>query len=155
MQRESTDILLIEDNPDDVALTLHAFRSVHLMNNVHVARDGAEALEWVFGTGVGPGDVAAPRVILLDLKLPLVDGLEVLRQLKADPRTRMIPVVVLTSSQEERDLIASYQLGVSSYIVKPVDFEQFTTAMQTLGTYWLVLNQPVPEHALPDQDVPA
>jgi len=155
MQREFTDILLVEDNPDDVALTLHAFRSVHLTNTVHVARDGGEALEWVFGTGVGPGDVAAPRVILLDLKLPLDDGLEVLRQLKADPRTRMIPVVVLTSSQEERDLIASYQLGVSSYIVKPVDFEQYTAAMQTLGMYWLVLNQPAPGQASPEQDSPA
>ena len=138
------EILLVEDNPHDVELTLHAFKEHHLANEMHVVRDGAEALEFIFRTGAyadrRPED--HPRVILLDLKLPKVDGLEVLRQIKSDPTTRAIPVVVLTSSSEERDIVDSYELGVNSYIVKPVDFERFAEAVRTLGLYWLLLNQP-------------
>ena len=138
------EILLVEDNPNDVELTLHAFKKNKISNPVHVVRDGAEALEFIFATGAYAGRNVnnTPKVILLDLKLPLVDGLEVLRQVKADPRTRMIPVVVLTSSREERDIVGSYKLGVNSYIVKPVDFEQFTEAVRQLGLYWVLLNQP-------------
>jgi two-component system response regulator len=138
------EILLVEDNPNDVELTRHAFRQHHLANSMFVVRDGSEALEFVFGTGryedLDTG--VQPRLILLDLKLPLVDGLEVLRQVKGDPRTHRIPVVVLTSSAEERDVVESYDLGVNSYIVKPVDFEQFAEAVRTLGMYWLLLNHP-------------
>jgi len=138
------EILLVEDNPNDVELTLHALEKNHFSNPVHVVRDGAEALDYIYGSGEYSGrDVNhQPRVILLDLKLPKIDGLEVLRRLKADPATAMIPVVVLTSSREERDIIESYKLGVNSYITKPVDFEQFNAAVQTLGMYWLLLNQP-------------
>ena len=138
------ELLLVEDNPNDIELTLHAFRDNHLANQMHVVRDGAEALEYVFGEGryEGRGVDDPPRVILLDLKLPLVDGLEVLRRVKGDRRTRTIPVVVLTSSAEERDIVESYELGVNSYIVKPVDFERFAEAVRTLGLYWLLLNQP-------------
>ena len=144
MNEDSVEILLVEDNPTDVELTLHAFKKNKLTNRIRVVRDGAEALEFVFGTGAYQGrDVrGGPRVILLDLKLPKVDGLEVLRRVKADPRTRNIPVVVLTSSREERDLVESYQYGVNSYIHKPVDFQQFTEATRTIGMYWLLLNQP-------------
>jgi len=138
------EILLVEDNPDDVELTLHAFQKHNLTNRIHVVRDGAEALEFLFCTGAyADRDFqAVPQVILLDLKLPKVDGLEVLRRLKADPRTRVIPVVVLTASREERDVVESYQLGANSYIVKPADFEQFTEAVRQVGLYWLLLNQP-------------
>jgi len=138
------DILLVEDNPHDVELTLHALREHRLANRIEVARDGVEALDFLFGTGAYAGRRVenGPRVVLLDLKLPRVDGLEVLRQIKADPRTQIIPVVVLTSSREERDVIASYRLGVNSYIVKPVDFEQFTRAMRDIGFYWVLLNEP-------------
>jgi two-component system response regulator len=138
------EILLIEDNPNDLALTMRAFRKNNLANHIHVVRDGAEALEFIFCTGAyaNRNIENGPKVILLDLKLPLVDGLEVLRRIKADPRTQRIPVVVLTSSREERDIVESYQLGVNSYIVKPVDFEQFTASVRTLGMYWLLLNQP-------------
>jgi two-component system, response regulator len=138
------EILLVEDNPNDLALTLRAFQKNNLANHIHVVRDGAEALEFIFCTGAyaNRNIENGPKVILLDLKLPLVDGLEVLRRIKADPRTQRIPVVVLTSSREERDIVESYQLGVNSYIVKPVDFEQFTASMRTLGMYWLLLNQP-------------
>ncbi|HEX9438783.1 MAG TPA: response regulator [Roseiflexaceae bacterium] len=144
MTENHVEILLIEDNPNDLALTLHAFKKNNLVNHIHVVRDGAEALEFIFCTGAyaNRNIENGPKVILLDLKLPLVDGLEVLRRIKADPRTQKIPVVVLTSSREERDIVESYQLGVNSYIVKPVDFEQFTASVRTLGMYWLLLNQP-------------
>jgi two-component system, response regulator len=145
--RHEYEILLVEDNPNDVKLTLHAFKKMNLANQIYVARDGAEALDFIFckaGDG-GPGGVCRPRVILLDLKLPKVDGLEVLRRIKADPRTHMIPVVVLTASREDRDIVESYHLGVNSYIVKPVDFEQFVDAARTLGMYWLLLNEPPSE----------
>jgi two-component system, response regulator len=138
------EILLVEDNPNDVELALHALQKNKLSNRIHVVRDGAEALDFIFGTGPYADHSVAdlPKVILLDLKLPKVDGLEVLKRIKADPRTRMIPVVVLTSSAEESDIVASYQLGVNSYIVKPIDFQQFTEAVRQLGLYWLLLNQP-------------
>ena len=135
----SLEILLVEDNPSDVELTLHAFRKHHLANQIHVVRDGAEALEFL------SGNCQPPKLILLDLKLPKVDGLEVLRRVRADPRTRDIPVTILTASREERDIVESYRLGVNSYIVKPVDFEQFTDAVRVLGMYWLLLNEP-PRH---------
>ncbi|MUL36636.1 two-component system response regulator [Gloeocapsopsis sp. AAB1 = 1H9] len=144
MTDSAVEILLIEDNPCDVELTLHLLKSSHLTNHIEVARDGAQALDFIFCTGsyahcsIDNG----PRVILLDLKLPKVDGLEVLQKIKSDPRTRMIPVVVLTSSREERDIVESYQLGVNSYIVKPVNFEQFTEAVRQIGLYWRLLNQP-------------
>jgi CheY-like chemotaxis protein len=136
--------LLVEDNPQDLELTLRALRKANLANLVQVARDGAEALDFIFCKGVHAGrrieDV--PRVVLLDLKLPKVDGLEVLRRIKADPRTRTIPVVVLTSSREQGDVVESYRLGVNSYIVKPVNFDGFMAAVQQLGLYWLLLNEP-------------
>ncbi|MBU4224827.1 MAG: response regulator [Chloroflexi bacterium] len=144
MTDKPVEILLVEDNPNDVELTLHALKKNNIANRIEVVRDGAEALEFIFATGAYADrqNVEKPRVILLDLKLPKVDGLEVLRQIKADPRTRTIPVVALTSSREERDIVESYKLGVNSYIVKPVDFEQFTEAVRQLGLYWLLLNQP-------------
>ena len=125
MAENGIEILLVEDNPNDVRLTLHAFRKMNLANHIYVARDGAEALEYIFGNGEGESAVTCPRLILLDLKLPKVDGLEVLRRVKTDASTRRIPVVVLTTSREERDMVESYDLGVNSYIVKPIDFEQF------------------------------
>jgi CheY-like chemotaxis protein len=141
------EILYIEDNPNDIELTLHAFKKNHLANDILIARDGEEALDLLFGKArSGDGDLYnIPRVILLDLKLPKVDGLEVLKTVKSDPRTKAIPVVVLTSSREEKDIIESYRLGVNSYIVKPVDFEKFLEAVKTLGLYWLLINQP-PSH---------
>ncbi len=144
MSNNVVEILLIEDNPNDVELTLHAFKKNNITNHLHVSRDGAEALEFIFCTGTYAERSIqnSPKVILLDLKLPKVDGLEVLRRIKADPRTQAIPVVVLTSSGEERDVMKSYQLGVNSYIVKPVDFEKFTEAVNQIGLYWLLLNQP-------------
>lgn len=132
------DILLIEDDPNDVELALHAFRAYKLATNIRVARDGAEALHMLFE--VEPQ--VLPKVILLDLKLPRVDGLEVLRRVKSDPVKRLIPIVVLTSSREEQDVVESYNLGVNSYIVKPIDFAQFTQAVRQVGLYWLLLNQP-------------
>ena len=146
MLEKSVEILLVEDNPDDVELTLHAFRKHNLANRVHIVRDGAEALDFLFRTGAYKDRHIedSPNVVLLDLKLPKVDGLEVLRRMKGDPRTRMIPVVVLTSSREDRDITESYQLGVNSYIVKPVNFEQFTEAVRQLGLYWLLMNEPPP-----------
>jgi two-component system response regulator len=144
MNNNYVEILLVEDNPNDVELTIHAFKRHRITNHVHVVRDGAEALEFLFGTGTyaDRGANSRPKVILLDLKLPKVDGLEVLRTIKADPRTKSIPVVVLTSSREESDIVESYKLGVNSYIVKPVDFEQFTESVRLLGLYWIVLNEP-------------
>jgi two-component system response regulator len=140
----SVEILLVEDNPADVELTLHAFKHSNLANSVQVVRDGAEALDFIWQTGpyAGRQPDDNPKVILLDLKLPKVDGLEVLKRIKADPEKAMIPVVVLTSSAEERDIVESYRLGVNSYIVKPVDFEQFTQSVRTLGMYWLLINHP-------------
>ena len=127
-------------------MTLHAFKKNKLTNRVHVVRDGAEALEFLFATGAYAGRDSGdwPKVILLDIKLPKVDGLEVLRQIKKDPRTRTIPVVLLTSSREERDILESYRLGSNSYIVKPVEFDQFTNAVRELGMYWLLLNETPP-----------
>jgi len=138
------ELLLVEDNPEDLELALRALRKAHLANNIHVARDGAEALDFIFceGPHAARRITDHPKVILLDLKLPKIDGLEVLKRIKADPRTKTIPVVVLTSSKEQRDVIASYQLGVNSYIVKPVNFERFSEAVRELGLFWLLLNQP-------------
>jgi two-component system, response regulator len=142
---EKKTILLVEDNPDDVDLTLRAFRKANITNEVVVARDGVEALDYLFGTGARAGEHnALPQVVLLDLKLPRVDGMEVLQRIRAERRTRFLPVVVLTSSREEQDLIRSYELGVSSYVQKPVDFKQFMDAAHQLGLYWLVLNLPPP-----------
>ena len=137
------EILLVEDSAEDVELTLRALRKANLTNQITVARDGAEALEFIFCEGAHAGRKMedAPKVILLDLKLPKVDGLEVLQKVKSDPRSRHIPVVVLTSSREQSNLARSYQLGVNSYIVKPVNFEGFAKAVQDLGMYWLLFNQ--------------
>ena len=139
-------IMLLEDNPDDEALTLRALRKNNIQNEVVVARDGVEALDYLFGSGAytGRDTRIKPLVILLDLKLPKIDGLEVLRRLRSDERTRFIPVVVLTSSKEEQDLINSYRLGCNSYIRKPIDFIQFVEAVRQLGLYWLVLNEAPP-----------
>ena len=141
---QSLEILLVEDNPTDAELTIRALRKRNLANHlVHVA-DGQAALDFLFGTGAHAGrDVLRqPKVVLLDLKMPKVDGIEVLRQIRADERTRLLPVVVLTSSHEDRDVIETYQLGANSYIVKPVDFENFSEAVSKLGLYWLLLNEP-------------
>jgi CheY-like chemotaxis protein len=140
-------ILLVEDNPDDEALTKRAFKKNNIANEVIVARDGVEALDCLLGTGAYAGRPVRPSVVLLDLKLPKVDGLEVLRRLRTEDRTRMLPVVVLTSSKEEQDLIQSYSLGANSYIRKPVDFGQFLEAVGRLGLYWLVLNEAAPAAA--------
>ena len=141
-------ILLVEDNPDDEALTLRALEKNNIKNEVVVARDGAEALDYFFGTGsyAGRDLTVMPQVTLLDLKLPKVDGLEVLRQLRANELTRLLPVVILTSSNEEQDRVTGYGLGANSYVRKPVDFNQFTEAARQLGLYWLVLNEPPPIH---------
>jgi len=137
------EILLVEDNPSDEELTLRALKKYKLSNDIFVVRDGAEALDYVFGTGKYSDRDSNnhPKVILLDLKLPKVDGLEVLRRIKADPKTKQIPVVVLTSSSEESDVVESYKLGANSYIIKPVDFKQFTESIRELGMYWLLLNE--------------
>lgn len=141
---EAVEILLVEDNPDDLDMTLRALRKAHMANRIQVARDGVEAVEYIFCEGPHAGRRIdhAPRVVLLDLKLPRLDGFEVLRRMKGDPRTRSIPVVVLTSSREQNDVVASYDLGVNSYIVKPVNFDSFVKAVSELGMYWLLLNQP-------------
>ena len=139
-------ILLVEDNPDDELLAIRALKKNNIMNEVVVARDGVEALDYLFGTGIYAGrDMSVmPQVILLDLKLPKIDGLEVLRRLRDDELTKLLPVVILTSSKEDRDLTESYSLGANSYIRKPVNFAQFTEAIRQLGLYWLVLNESPP-----------
>ncbi len=143
MTGRSIEILLVEDNNDDVELTLHALRQENVANSIHVARDGEEALDFLFcrGSHADRSFESPPRLVLLDLKLPKVDGMEVLERIKADPRTKTIPVVILTSSKEERDLVNGYGLGANSYIQKPVDFEQFRATVKHVGLYWLVVNQ--------------
>ncbi len=138
------EILLVEDNPQDAELTIRALKKRHLANHLIHVSDGQEALDFLFGTGayVGRNVNHLPKVVLLDLKLPKLDGIEVLRQLRGDERTRLVPVVVLTSSREDRDVVETYQLGANSFIVKPVDFEKFSEAVSNLGLYWLLLNEP-------------
>ncbi len=145
METKEVEILLVEDNPDDVELTLHALRKDNMANRIHVARDGEEALAFLFDPKK-PNHVHL-KLVLLDLKLPKVDGLEVLRVAKNDSRTRRIPVVVMTSSREESDLVRSYDLGVNSYLQKPVDFDQFREVVKRMGFYWLLINQPPPQVA--------
>ena len=139
-------ILLVEDNPDDEALTLRALKKNNVANEVVVARDGVEALDYLFGTGAHAGRDPSqiPQLVLLDLKLPRLDGLEVLRRIRFEPTTQIVPVVVLTSSKEDHDLVESYRLGANSYVRKPVDFLAFVEAARQLGLYWLVLNEPPP-----------
>ena len=145
---ENKTILLVEDDPNDEALTLRAFAKQNIKNQIVVVRDGAEALDWLFVRGAhanrDPGLI--PQVILLDLNLPKVNGLEVLRAVRADPRTKRLPIVLLTSSKEDRDVIAGYDLGANSYVRKPVDFAEFADAIRQLGLYWMVLNEPAPTH---------
>jgi two-component system response regulator len=143
-QPKAAEILLIEDNLEDLELTQRALRKANLTNQIHIARDGTEALEFLFceGTHATRKIEDGPKLILLDLKLPKLDGLQVLKRIKGDPRTRTIPVVVLTSSKEQSDVVESYHLGVNSYIVKPVNFERFAAAVRDIGMYWLLLNQP-------------
>jgi len=140
------DILLVEDNQDDMDLALHALKQGKLANNIVVVRDGEEALDFLFcrGAFAQRSFEHPPKLVLLDLKLPKVDGMEVLKQVKSDPRTKTIPIVIMTSSKEERDLVAGYNLGANSYIQKPVDFDQFRETVKSIGLYWLVINQPVP-----------
>lgn len=146
---ETVEILLVEDDENDLKLAKHALRSQNICNNIVVARDGEEALDFIFCRGAhnGRSKNNHPRLVLLDLKLPKVDGLQVLREIKAAPATQAIPVVVMTSSREERDMVESYQLGVNSYIQKPVDFDQFREAVRILGLYWMVVNQAPPDQA--------
>jgi two-component system, response regulator len=141
---ETKVILLVEDNPDDEALTLRAFKKNNISNRIVVVRDGAEALDWLFRRGKHAQRGPDPQVVLLDLKLPKVDGLEVLRQIREDERTRLLPVVILTSSKEESDLLRGYELRANSYIRKPVDFAHFVESVREIGMYWLVLNEPPP-----------
>ena len=143
VDRSDVEILMIEDSPQDAELALRALKKSNLANSVHHVKDGEKALEFLFGTGdyAGRNLESSPKVILLDLKLPKLDGLEVLKQIKGDPRTQRIPVVVLTSSKEERDKVESYRLGVNSFIVKPVEFENFVEAVKHLGYYWLLVNK--------------
>jgi two-component system, response regulator len=147
----SSAILLVEDNPDDEALTLRAFRKNNITNEVVVARDGPEALDYLFATGTYAKRDAAvlPQIVILDLKLPKIDGLEVLRRLRAAPQTKLLPVVILTSSNEERDRLEGYGLGANSYVRKPVDFAKFVDAVRQLGLYWLLLNERPPEPSSP------
>ncbi len=146
MSDESKVILLVEDNPDDVALTMRAFKRSHLMNPLVVARDGVEALDFVFARGAYAhrADAPLPTLAILDLKLPRLDGLGVLKALRADPRTALLPTVILTSSKEEQDIVAGYKFGANSYVRKPVDFAEFVEAVKVLGIYWLALNQMPP-----------
>ena len=150
MNSDDLDILLVEDNQDDTDLALHALRREKLANNIVVVRDGEEALDFLFCRGefTKRSFEHPPKLVLLDLKLPKVDGMEVLKQVKSDSRTKTIPVVIMTSSKEERDLVASYNLGANSYIQKPVDFDQFRETVKTVGLYWLVINQPVPANGV-------
>ena len=141
MKQKDINILLVEDNPDDIELTLEAFKNNNLANKITVARDGEEALDIIFGN-----KDKKPDIILLDLKLPKVDGLEILRRVKSDEDTRVIPVIILTSSKEESDLIKSYKLGVNSYIRKPVDFKEFIKVVKELGLYWLIVNELPPKY---------
>jgi len=143
MNDESKVILLVEDNPDDVALTMRAFKRSHLMNPLVVARDGVEALDFVFARGVHAdrASAALPTLVILDLKLPRLDGLGVLKALRGDPRTSLLPAVILTSSKEEQDIVSGYKFGANSYVRKPVDFAEFLEAVKVLGIYWLALNQ--------------
>jgi two-component system, response regulator len=143
MEHNEIDILLVEDNPDDLELTLHALRREHLANNIFAVRDGEEAVEFLFCTGrfQKRNLEHPPRLVLLDLKLPKLTGLEVLKLVKQDPRTKTVPIVILTSSKEERDLVASYNLGANSYIQKPVDFDTFREIVKSTGLYWMVINQ--------------
>ena len=149
MPENGAEILLVEDNPDDVELAVHALRRENLANHIEIARDGEEALDFLFCRGRynNRSFQAPPRLVLLDLKLPKVDGLEVLKQVKSDPRTKAIPVVIVTSSREEMDLVNGYQLGTNAYIQKPVDFAQFKETVKRLGLFWLVVNQPPPAGA--------
>lgn len=145
MNPNEVEILLVEDNETDAELTIRALKRNNLANKLVWAKDGAEALDFIFATGKYSDrdrDVVLPRLILLDLRMPKVDGLEVLQAIKADERTKMIPVVVLTSSKEDRDIVESYELGVNSYVSKPVEFDEFTEAVSTLGLYWMLLNNP-------------
>jgi CheY-like chemotaxis protein len=138
-------ILLVEDNPKDLELTLAALERCQLANEIEIARDGAEALDYLYARGAFEERTAGePAVVLLDLKLPKIDGLEVLARLKADPARRQIPIVMLTSSREERDVVRSYELGVNAFVVKPVDFDEFFKAIQDLGMFWAILNEPPP-----------
>ncbi len=140
----AVEVLLVEDNPNDVELTLRALKKNNIVNKIHVVTDGEEAMEYFFATGkyIGRDMHSIPKLVILDLKLPKIDGLEILRRVKADERTKSIPVVILTSSKEESDVIAGYKLGANSFIVKPVDFEKFITTVKELGMYWLLLNEP-------------
>jgi two-component system response regulator len=149
MNSDAIEILLVEDNPDDLELALYALRKNNLANSIHIARDGEDALDFLFcqHKHSGRSFELPPKLVLLDLKLPKVDGLEVLRAVKSDIRTKPIPVVVMTSSKEQRDMVEGYQLGVNSYIQKPVDFDQFRTIIKELGFYWLVINQFPPADA--------
>ena len=145
MSSERADILLVEDNPNDVRLTLQAFKDAGVANSLHVARDGVEALDYIFGADLDSRQPIPkrPHLVLLDLKLPRLDGLDVLKRIKGDPRTAMIPIVILTSSVEDRDVMQSYETGTNSYIVKPVDFEQFTEVTRHIGSYWLKVNHSI------------
>jgi CheY-like chemotaxis protein len=150
MSQKPIDILLVDDNPDDIDLALYALRRNQLANHIHVVHDGVEALDFLFCKGEYANRSCSqnPKLVLLDIKMPKINGLEVLKEIRSDERTAGIPVVILTTSKEERDLIESYRLGVNSYIVKPVDFEQFSDAVRQLGFYWLLLNERPPQKAL-------
>jgi two-component system response regulator len=149
MLTDEIEILLVEDDPDDLELAMHALTEEHICNRIQVARDGEEALDFLFCRGPfsNRDPDTHPKIILLDLKLPKVDGLEVLKQIKGDPRTRAVPAVIMTSSKQEQDMVQGNQLGVNSYIQKPVDFDQFRNTIKRLGYYWLVVNQPPPQPA--------